>query len=79
MAYTNWVIFIFLECGKNNLSGQRITGALNHPELNEVGHWPWMASIGYLDSQNKWRHQCGATLISDHHFLTAAHCANNIT
>jgi hypothetical protein len=25
---------------------------------------------------NSWRHQCGATLITNKHFLTAGHCAN---
>ena len=66
------------ECGKNTLiSAQRIVGAANNAEQNMVGHWPWMASIGYLNGQDKWKHQCGATLISDHHFLTAAHCVNS--
>ena len=36
--------------------------------------WPWMASIGYYNDQEEWVHQCGATLITAHHFLTAAHC-----
>ena len=39
-----------------------------------VGHWPWMASYGFQDEDKKWQHQCGATLTSDHHFLTASHC-----
>jgi len=41
---------------------------------NPIGHWPWMASYGFIDEKKKWQHQCGATLISDHHFLTASHC-----
>ncbi len=43
-------------------------------EKNVVGHWPWMASIGFVDN-NIWKHQCGATLITRKHFLTAGHCA----
>ena len=68
-------MFFFIECGKNTLSsGQFIAGARNNDEHNPVGHWPWMASIGYLEDTKKWRHQCGASLISDQHFVTAAHC-----
>jgi hypothetical protein len=32
-----------------------------------------MSSLGYYEG-DKWIHQCGATLISSKHFLTAAHC-----
>ena len=51
-----------------------MVGAKNDLENNPVGHWPWMASIGFQDEKNQWKHKCGATLISDRHFLTAAHC-----
>ena len=46
-------------------------------ESNPVGHWPWMSSIGYYDGNGKWKHQCGATLITERHFLPAAHCAKS--
>ena len=66
------------ECGDNSDSqySQFVTGPRNDPELNPVGHWPWMASIGSVSDDNKWKHQCGATLISRRHFLTAAHCVD---
>ena len=63
-------------CGNNNFFNEKfITGAKNSVD-NPVGHWPWMASLGFFDNNGKWKHQCGATLISDKHFLTAAHCVN---
>ena len=67
-------------CGRNNVFNTAfIAGPPNDPENNPVGFWPWMASIGSFDDQGLWVHQCGATLISEQHFLTAAHCAKNKT
>ena len=56
-------------------STEYVAGAPNNKETNPVGDWPWMASLGFYDANDTWTHKCGATLISQHHFLTAAHCA----
>ena len=62
-------------CGNNDFFNEKfITGPKNSAD-NPVSHWPWMASLGNIDN-SEWKHRCGATLISDKHFLTAAHCAN---
>jgi secreted trypsin-like serine protease len=42
-----------------------------------VGQWPWMSSFGFFNENNRWKHQCGGTLISSKHFLSAAHCFKN--
>jgi hypothetical protein len=57
------------KCGRNDLTG---TGFVINKD--RLGHWPWMASYGFSNAQKQWQHQCGATLISEHHFLTASHC-----
>ena len=44
----------------------------------DVGSWPWMGSLGFW-SDGLWYHQCGATLINQMHFITAAHCVKNET
>ena len=68
-----------LNCGNNNIvDGNFIAGAKNDLENNPVGFWPWIASLGSYDDKKEWIHQCGATLVSDRHFLTAAHCAGNL-
>jgi len=65
-------------CGRTDyIETNFVTGAQNDEETNPVGRWPWMASIGYYDENSKWNHQCGATLISNNLFLTAAHCVND--
>ena len=65
------------DCGNNTIYDvTHTTGPENDDELNTVGFWPWMASIGFYNEDQKWIHRCGATLITHEHFLTAAHCAS---
>ena len=73
-----YIFNVFPEkCGQVYGDPKFISGAHNNEETNPVGEWPWMASLGFYSDDNKWQHQCGATLISNRHFLTAAHCAEN--
>ncbi|HIF15335.1 MAG TPA: trypsin-like serine protease [Bacteroidetes bacterium] len=58
-------------CGQNFLNAGHVIG----PSGN-TGFWPWMVSIGY-NHNSKWNHQCGGTIITDQHILTAGHCLTN--
>ena len=40
----------------------------------DKNEWPWLAAIFKLDSQRKGNFFCGASLISEEHILTSAHC-----
>ena len=35
---------------------------------------PWMTSLGGFKTEENWEHQCGGSLITNTHILTAAHC-----
>ncbi|XP_060870414.1 venom protease-like isoform X1 [Metopolophium dirhodum] len=60
-------------CGRSNVIRNRIAGG----RLAELGDWPWMAALGYVDisminPEYEWN--CGGSLISDRYVLTATHC-----
>lgn len=40
------------------------------------GYHPWQASVRVKGSNGTSFHWCGAVLVSEYHFLTAAHCLN---
>ena len=50
------------------------------PEEDEVdadvssAQVPWMTSLGGFKTEENWDHQCGGSLITSTHILTAAHC-----
>lgn len=58
-------------CGMSNASHTRIVGGVNA----QLGAWPWIAVLGYSSStDNVPRFQCGGTLITQQHIITAGHC-----
>merc|ERR1711971_1217964 len=58
------------ECGTNAKRFQtRIVGG----RPADPDEWPWLAALVHKDGQGSGQY-CGATLISDTHVLTAAHC-----
>ena len=60
----------FSKCGENPSPPDQIATRY------EAGFWPWMGSLGFW-SDGEWEHLCGTTLVSQTHFITAAHCVVN--
>jgi len=59
------------ECGMTRAGSNRIVNG--RPAKRNA--WPWLAALGYTDpSTGEVLYLCGATLITNKHVVTAAHC-----
>ncbi|XP_050477684.1 venom protease-like isoform X4 [Bombus huntii] len=63
-------------CGFSNVTHTRVVGG----RPAKLGAWPWMVALGYPnythpDAGPVW--DCGGSLISARHVLTAGHCADD--
>jgi len=66
------------QCGtRHEQEFLRVANANDNGESGPVGAWPWMVSLGRMRDDNSWKHECGASLITNIHVLTAAHCVKN--
>ncbi|CAB0012252.1 unnamed protein product, partial [Nesidiocoris tenuis] len=59
------------DCGVSGGSINRIVNGV----ASVLGAWPWMAVLGFKSSPTDGIHwECGGTLITNRHVVTAAHC-----
>lgn len=59
------------KCGMSNGTHAKVVGGAN-AQLNA---WPWMSILGYRANYDQsTRFQCGGSLITQQHVLTAGHC-----
>ncbi|XP_063703646.1 CLIP domain-containing serine protease HP8-like [Culicoides brevitarsis] len=68
---TNFEVNDELKCG--NADADRIVGGTRA----KLGQYPWLARLGYNRTENV-TFECGGTLISKRHVLTASHCVLDI-
>ncbi|CAL4068174.1 unnamed protein product, partial [Meganyctiphanes norvegica] len=75
-----------LNCGKATVYQSLPGKGTNHPRTSRIvggneahyGAYPWQVEIQkYNHVDETWDYQCGGTLVSDLHILTAAHCLYN--
>ena len=65
------------QCGQVNDDKQslaRIVGGSKTPP----NKFPWLAGLYGRSGNVDWEHNCGGSLISSQHILTAAHCVKNV-
>ncbi|KAH8349620.1 hypothetical protein KR084_002789 [Drosophila pseudotakahashii] len=55
-------------CGYTSVPKNKIVGGV----VSQIGAWPWIALLGYKDPRIPF--QCGGSLITARHVITAAHC-----
>lgn len=61
------------KCGMSNATHSKVVGGVN-AQLNA---WPWMTILGYRSADQTTRFQCGGSLITQQHVMTAAHCVKD--
>ena len=65
---TTYIFYVFSGCGIKNFQ-TRIVGG----KVSKKNAWPWLAALLRPSTTGSGQY-CGATLVSDTHILTAAHC-----
>lgn len=70
--HVNWPSKAQENCGETNMD--RIIGG----EFAKLGQYPWLVQLVFQDVNNTKRYQidCGGSLITDSHVISAAHCIN---
>jgi len=72
------VIDVDRKCGKSYYASQKVDTRFYEPVLDKLeadfGEFPWQAIVFF----SNYTFKCGASLISDKHLLTVAHCVNGI-
>ena len=56
-------------CGTSPVENRIVGGT-----AAQLGHWPWIGSLQYVDEDGGTVHNCGASLINNRFVVTAAHC-----